>query len=66
MRGDHPPRYVGGGAWRVDVVRDEPVAPCIRAHVPSDQNQAAGGEVGRKVQFERILQGEAYQVVITP
>lgn len=60
------PRYVGGGAWRVDVVRDEPVAPCIRAHVPSDVNQRAGGSVGRQVQSERILQGEAYQVVITP
>ncbi|MFJ3206314.1 hypothetical protein [Streptomyces sp. NPDC086989] len=60
------PRYVGGGAWRVDVVRDEPVAPCIRAHVPSDVNQKAGGSVGRQVQSERILQGEAYQVVITP
>ncbi|MEV5508798.1 NucA/NucB deoxyribonuclease domain-containing protein [Streptomyces orinoci] len=60
------PRYVGGGAWRVDVVRDEPVAPCIRAHVPSDQNQAAGGRLGRQVQSERVRDGEAYQVVITP
>ncbi|QEV16185.1 NucA/NucB deoxyribonuclease domain-containing protein [Streptomyces alboniger] len=60
------PRYVGGGAWRVDVIRDEPVAPCIRAHVPSDQNQNAGRSLGRQVQSERILQGEAYQVVITP
>ncbi|MBB5932733.1 NucA/NucB deoxyribonuclease domain-containing protein [Streptomyces echinatus] len=60
------PRYVGGGAWRVDVVRDEPVAPCIKAHVPSDQNQNAGRSVGRQVQSERILQGEAYQVVIIP
>ncbi|MGV9884850.1 NucA/NucB deoxyribonuclease domain-containing protein [Streptomyces sp. NPDC003006] len=60
------PRYVGGGAWRVDVVRDEPVAPCIRAHVPSDQNQNAGRSVGRQVKSERILQGEAYQVAITP
>ncbi|MFF3085883.1 hypothetical protein ACFVRB_12620 [Streptomyces nojiriensis] len=60
------PRYVGGGTWRVDVVRDEPAAPCIRAHVPSDQNQNAGRSVGRQVQTERILQGEAYQVVIIP
>ncbi|MFJ4585006.1 NucA/NucB deoxyribonuclease domain-containing protein [Streptomyces echinatus] len=60
------PRYVGGGAWRVDVVSDEPVAPCIRAHVNSDDNQNAGRSVGRQVRSERILQGEAYQVVITP
>ncbi|MEV7729303.1 hypothetical protein AB0P15_31950 [Streptomyces sp. NPDC087917] len=60
------PRYVGGGAWRVDVVRGEPVAPCVRAHVPSNDNQNAGREVGREVQYERILDGEAYQVVIAP
>ncbi|MGP3683304.1 NucA/NucB deoxyribonuclease domain-containing protein [Streptomyces sp. IBSNAI002] len=60
------PRYVGGGVWRVDVVRDEPAAPCIRAHVSSDVNQNAGRSVGRQVQTERILQGEAYQVLITP
>ncbi|MBZ6476486.1 NucA/NucB deoxyribonuclease domain-containing protein [Streptomyces griseocarneus] len=60
------PRYVGGGTWRVDVVRDEPVAPCIRGHVPSGENQNAGRSLGRQVQSERILQGEAYQVVITP
>ncbi|RST11378.1 hypothetical protein E2C00_19390 [Streptomyces sp. WAC05374] len=60
------PRSVGGGAWRVDVVRDEPAAPCVRAHVPSDQNQNAGRAVGRQVKSERVLQGEAYQVVITP
>lgn len=60
------PRYVGGGAWRVDVARAEPVAPCVRAHVPHGENTGAGQELGRQVQSERILDGEAYQVVITP
>ncbi|WP_019632503.1 NucA/NucB deoxyribonuclease domain-containing protein [Actinomadura atramentaria] len=59
------PRNVGG-VWSVTVVRNEPVAPCIRAHVPKDENTGAGGKVGRDVQSERILDGEAYQVVITP
>ncbi|MEV5880221.1 hypothetical protein AB0L75_39705 [Streptomyces sp. NPDC052101] len=59
------PRNVGG-VWSVTVVRDEPVAPCIRAHVPKDENTGAGGQLGRDVQSERILDGEAYQVVITP
>ncbi|WP_414166800.1 hypothetical protein ACMATS_03260 [Streptoverticillium reticulum] len=60
------PRAIGGGAWRVDVVRNSGVAPCVRAHVPKGENTGAGGEVGRKVQSERVLDGEAYQVVITP
>ncbi|WP_441247843.1 NucA/NucB deoxyribonuclease domain-containing protein [Kitasatospora sp. McL0602] len=59
------PRNVGG-VWSVQVVRDEPVAPCIRAHVPKGENTGAGGKLGRDVQSERILDGEAYQVVITP
>ncbi|TVL90249.1 hypothetical protein [Streptomyces sp. SAJ15] len=59
------PRNVGG-VWSVTVVRDEPAAPCIRAHVPKDENTGAGGQLGRDVQSERILDGEAYQVVITP
>ncbi|MEU9197849.1 NucA/NucB deoxyribonuclease domain-containing protein [Streptomyces hundungensis] len=60
------PRAIGGRAWNVDVVRNSGVAPCIRAHVPSGDNQNAGRSVGRQVQSERVLQGEAYQVVITP
>ncbi|MFE7116479.1 hypothetical protein ACFU99_13805 [Streptomyces sp. NPDC057654] len=62
------PREVGG-VWSVDnveVVRDSGVAPCIRGHVNSGDNQNAGRSVGRQVQSERILDGEAYQVVITP
>ncbi|GGY13138.1 hypothetical protein [Streptomyces xanthochromogenes] len=53
-----------GGARRVDVVRNSGVAPCVRSHVPSGDNQYAGRSLGRQVQSERILEGD--QVVITP
>ncbi|MEU1670510.1 hypothetical protein ABZ752_00575 [Streptomyces roseifaciens] len=57
------------GVWRVDVVRDSPDgknAPCIRAHVPLKDNTGAGGELGRAVVSDRILEFEWYEVIIAP
>ncbi|MYU56287.1 MULTISPECIES: NucA/NucB deoxyribonuclease domain-containing protein [Streptomyces] len=57
------------GVWHVDVVRDSPHgnnAPCIRAHVPLPENRGAGGELGRAVVADRILEMEWYEVIIAP
>ncbi|MGW2272575.1 NucA/NucB deoxyribonuclease domain-containing protein [Streptomyces yangpuensis] len=60
------PRAIGGGQWRVDLVRGDKNAPCVRAHVDKDQNTGAGGELGRAVQSDRIIDHEWYQVIIIP
>lgn len=39
--------------------------PCIRGHVPSGQNSAAGGKFGANNQAERIIPDEKFQVVIS-
>lgn len=66
---DITPRQVNG-VWdiaNVTVDRGSPPnAPCIRAHVDRADNSAAGGELGRAVQSDRILDSEAYQVIIVP
>ncbi|MET9364520.1 hypothetical protein ABZX93_26875 [Streptomyces sp. NPDC006632] len=57
------------GVWHVDVVRDSPHgsnAPCIRAHVPLPENTGAGGELGRAVVADRILEMEWYEVILAP
>ncbi|MBX7553021.1 hypothetical protein K1Y78_34630 [Streptomyces sp. tea 10] len=64
---DITPRQIGG-VWDVTGVTVDrgspPNAPCIRAHVDNDDNKAAGGELGRAVQSDRILDSEWYQVII--
>ncbi|MFK0297015.1 hypothetical protein ACIQU6_42005 [Streptomyces sp. NPDC090442] len=55
-----------GGVWTVDKVRNPAGAPCIRAHVPRSENTGAGGELGRAVVADRIIDGEAYQVIVAP
>ncbi|ANZ13894.1 hypothetical protein SNOUR_02870 [Streptomyces noursei ATCC 11455] len=58
-----------GGVWHVDVVRASPhgdFSPCIRAHVPKPENTGAGGELGRAVVADRILEMEWYEVIIAP
>lgn len=66
---DITPRAIGG-VWDVTGVTVDrgspPNAPCVRAHVDNDDNKAAGGELGRAVQSDRILNGEWYQVIIVP
>ncbi|WP_086566178.1 MULTISPECIES: NucA/NucB deoxyribonuclease domain-containing protein [Streptomyces] len=66
---DITPRQIGG-VWDVAGVTVDrgtpPNAPCIRAHVDNKDNTAAGGELGRAVQSDRILDSEWYQVIITP
>lgn len=69
---DITPRPVGG-VWDVSGVtvdRGTGVspynAPCIRAHVDNKDNTAAGGELGRAVQSDRILNSEWYEVIIVP
>lgn len=66
---DITPRQIGG-VWDVAGVTVDrgtpPNAPCIRAHVDNKDNTAAGGELGRAVQADRILDSEWYQVIITP
>ncbi|MCI4078787.1 hypothetical protein MRQ86_00120 [Streptomyces sp. MMS21 TC-5] len=57
---------IGHGQWRVDLVRSDKNAPCVRAHVDKDQNTGAGGELGRAVQSDRIIDHEWYQVIIIP
>lgn len=39
--------------------------PCIRGHVPLEQNTAAGGKLGSNSQTERIIPDEKFEVVIT-
>ncbi|MFB7618133.1 hypothetical protein [Kitasatospora sp. NPDC056181] len=64
---DITPREVGG-VWDVaNVTVDRgtpPNAPCIRAHVDERDNSAAGSEFGRAVTSDRIMQGEAFEVII--
>ncbi|MEV8475834.1 hypothetical protein [Streptomyces sp. NPDC051173] len=53
--------------WEVDKLRYLGRAQkCVRSHVPKDQNEAAGGEYGRAVQSERILDHEWFTVTVTP
>ncbi|MGW2542566.1 hypothetical protein ACWC5I_17235 [Kitasatospora sp. NPDC001574] len=64
---DITPREVGG-VWDVaNVTVDRgtpPNAPCIRAHVDEEDNSAAASEFGRAVTSDRIMQGEAFEVII--
>ncbi|MFE2140278.1 hypothetical protein ACFXA3_00665 [Streptomyces sp. NPDC059456] len=53
------------GGWQVDVMEPRSNAPCVRSHVPNGDNTGAGGEYGRAVQSERILDGEFYTVTVT-
>lgn len=66
---DITPRQVGG-VWDVSGVTVDrgspPNAPCVRAHVDNEDNKAAGLELGRAVQSDRILDSEWYQVIIVP
>ncbi|GHA73942.1 hypothetical protein GCM10010345_90800 [Streptomyces canarius] len=39
--------------------------PCVRGHVPSTQNSAAGGKLGSNNQTERVLDLEKFDVVVT-
>ncbi|WP_262402842.1 NucA/NucB deoxyribonuclease domain-containing protein [Actinomadura sp. CNU-125] len=59
------PRQVNG-VWSVKLVRGTLGAPCIRAHVPLNENTGAGGELGRAVVSDRIIDHEWYQVIIVP
>lgn len=54
------------GVWSVKLVRGTLNAPCIRAHVPLNENTGAGGELGRAVVADRIIDHEWYQVIIVP
>ncbi|MEH6373751.1 hypothetical protein V7793_05245 [Streptomyces sp. KLMMK] len=47
----------------VKILRGTTDAPCVRSHVTNDVNTAAGGELGRAVQADRILENEPYQVI---
>ncbi|WP_438289800.1 NucA/NucB deoxyribonuclease domain-containing protein [Streptomyces sp. HUAS TT7] len=62
-----------GGVWdvsNVKVLRNGNVktnAPCVRGHVTNKDNVDAGSkEFGAAVRSDRILDGEAFQVIIAP
>ncbi|MEU9099538.1 NucA/NucB deoxyribonuclease domain-containing protein [Streptomyces sp. NPDC048361] len=62
-----------GGVWdvsNVKVLRNDNVktnAPCVRGHVTNQDNIDAGSkEFGAAVRSDRILDGEAFQVIIAP
>jgi hypothetical protein len=38
--------------------------PCVRSHAPLNENTAVGGELGRLVQADRILDHDAYTVTV--
>jgi hypothetical protein len=38
--------------------------PCVRSHVPLSENTDAGGEFGRLVQSDRILDDDAFTVTV--
>lgn len=53
--------------WEVKPIRfPGPALNCVRSHVPLSQNTGAGGEYGRAVLSERILDRDSYTVTITP
>ncbi|MEU5537479.1 hypothetical protein [Streptomyces sp. NPDC020362] len=60
------PRLVSAGVWTVQIQRNPAGAPCVRSHVPQGENTGAGGQLGRAVVSERILDHEWYAVTITP
>ncbi len=70
---DITPRQVGG-VWDISGVTVDRAtqpnapynAPCIRAHVDDGDNEEAGGEFGRAVQSDRIIDSEAFEVIILP
>lgn len=43
----------------------DPAAPCIRGHIPSSQNTGLGGQFGRYVQRDRLIQDDPFWVSIT-
>ncbi|WP_438490795.1 NucA/NucB deoxyribonuclease domain-containing protein [Streptomyces sp. S186] len=57
------------GEWKTFNADDKrPVTgnePCVRGHVPHDENSAAGGRYGNFVQDERVLNDEKFTVTIT-
>ncbi|MEU4896155.1 hypothetical protein AB0B12_25905 [Streptomyces sp. NPDC044780] len=57
------------GQWEVYQANpNKPVTlnePCVRGHVPSGENKAAGGKLGSFVQTDRVLETEKFNVVIT-
>ncbi|CAM5315786.1 hypothetical protein SXANM310S_03897 [Streptomyces xanthochromogenes] len=62
-----------GDVWdvsNVKVLRNGNVkanAPCVRGHVTNKDNVDAGSkEFGAAVRSDRILDGEAFQVIIAP
>ncbi|WP_249375563.1 hypothetical protein [Streptomyces sp. I05A-00742] len=66
---DITPRQIGG-VWDIAGVTVDrgtpPDAPCVRAHVDLKDNEEAGGEFGRAVKSDRIIDSEAFIVVIVP
>ncbi len=57
------------GVWEIYPDPNAPTPtfnePCIRAHVPNDQNSNAGLALGRFAQSERVIDNEKYDVVVT-
>lgn len=54
------------GQWQIYQANpNKPVTlqePCVRGHVPELENTGAGGELGRFVQAQRVLDLEKYSV----
>ncbi|MGV4926392.1 hypothetical protein K2224_15365 [Streptomyces sp. BHT-5-2] len=57
-----------GGVWSVTVLHgDEATARCVRSHVTRVDNEGVGQrELSAAVNSDRILEGEAFQVIIKP
>ncbi|MFD8726327.1 hypothetical protein ACFV2H_52695 [Streptomyces sp. NPDC059629] len=57
------------GTWKFYQAPNTPAVtlnePCVRGHVPSTQNSAAGGKLGSNNQTERVLDTEKFDVVVT-
>ncbi|MEV4756978.1 hypothetical protein AB0J86_17960 [Micromonospora sp. NPDC049559] len=58
------------GGWQIyEANPDKPVTgteKCVRGHVPNEQNTGAGGELGRFVQAQRVLDLEKYWMYLVP
>lgn len=54
--------YTQGGQWYMKVISLSGNERCIRASMPGDQNEGVGGDLGRFVMAQRVVDGEGYWV----
>lgn len=59
------PRHSTRGGWVIDVLDGGTSSPCVRAHVPLADNQAAERQLSEGFENQRVVEDDQFKVEIT-